>query len=497
MTDNWAKMKTHRKGRVLFVSSEAHPFVKTGGLADVAGSLPKALWDMGYDIAIALPLYREIFRSKFPLQKLADIEVSGEEIKKGSLYGSHLNKEIPAFLISQKDYFDRENLYGDEKGDYPDNAERFSFFCQALLLSLPKIGWKPEIIHCNDWQTALICLYLKFFFCQNPFYRKIGTLFTIHNLAYQGIFAREKLRALGLGEEFLESNRLEFHGKINTMKAGLTCADVISTVSPTYSREIQTPEYGFGLDGVVRERKNDLYGILNGIDYQIWDPCQDEALVSNYSWECPQGKEGNKKALQKENNLPLTNVPLVGLISRLTAQKGLDLIAEGINELMQLPLQLVILGRGDYPYTRMCEQIARKFPRKTGIHIDFDPAMARRIYAGADLFLMPSRYEPCGLGQMIGLRYGTIPVVRKTGGLADTVREFDPATGKGEGFVFGEYSYPEMIAALRRAIQVYQNRDGWGKLVENGMKQDFSWPRSAGEYSRIYEVILGKLGKKR
>ena len=492
------KTKANSKSRILFVSPEVDPFVKTGGLADVAGSLPKALLNMGYAIAIALPLYGEIFSSKFPLDKLADIQVPmGEEFKEGSLYRSYLDNEISVFLVSQKDYFHRENLYGDENGDYPDNAERFSFFCKTILLALKKIGWKPQIIHCNDWQTALICLYLKVFFSQDDFYRNIGTLFTIHNLAYQGIFAREKLKAMDLKEEFFVANKLDFNGRVNTMKAGLVFADLISTVSPTYSREIQTPEYGFGLDDVLRQRKNNLYGILNGIDYQTWDPSRDKKLTKNYSWENPKGKDENKKALQKENNLPVTNVPLVALISRLSAQKGLDLIVEGISELMQLPLQLIVLGRGDYRYNRMFEQIGRKFPQKTGVHIDFDRAMAKRVYAGADLFLMPSRYEPCGLGQMISLRYGTIPVVRKTGGLADTVREFDPATGKGEGFVFEEYSSQEMIVALRRATDVYENKDVWEELIKNGMKQDFSWNRSAGEYSRIYRVILDKLGKGR
>jgi starch synthase len=494
--NNSGEAKMKKRGRVLFLSSEAHPLAKTGGLADVAGSLPKALHKIGYEVAISLPLYRKAFPSYLPLEKLTDIESPGKEgVKKGELYRTFVDKDLPIFLISQKDYFDRDNLYGDEKGDYPDNLERFSFFCKALLFALQKIEWRPEIIHCNDWQTALIPLYLKNLSFPDSFFVRVVSLFTIHNLAYQGIFPKEKLSALGLDEEFFVPSKLEFYGKINIMKAGLLFADLITTVSPTYSREIQTPEYGFGLDGVLRERKKDICGILNGIDYDIWNPLQDSALVKKYSLDNLEGKRGNKIALQRENNLPVVDVPLIGVISRLCAQKGLDLIEKAFEEMMGLSLQFVLLGTGERNYNNTFEQIGKRFPQKTAIHITFDPEMARRIYAGADLFLMPSHYEPCGLGQMISLRYGTIPVVRKTGGLADTVKEFNPLTEKGEGFVFEEYSSQEMIVALKRAISLYNKRDLWLKLLRNAMQKDYSWNRSANEYSNIYENLLDRLGQ--
>lgn len=492
--NNSGRTKLKRRGRILFVSSEVYPFAKTGGLADVAGSLPKALHKIGYEMAVSLPFYRKVFPSSLPLEKLVDVEVSiAEERKKGELYQSFLDKNLPVFLISQKGYFDRDSLYGEEKGDYPDNLKRFSFFCKALLLALPKIEWKPEVIHCNDWQTALIPLYLKNPSPSHDFYAGIASLFSIHNLAYQGIFPKDKLGVIGLGEKFFVPQKLEFYGKVNIMKAGLLFADLIATVSPTYSQEIQNPQFGFGLDGVLRERRKDIYGILNGIDYDIWNPSQDSALIKKYSLNSLKQKRGNKIAVQKENNLPVEDVPLIGLISRLCAQKGLDLVERAFEEMMELPLQFVLLGTGDHHYNKAFEQLGRRFPQKTGIHITFDAKMARRIYAGADIFLMPSQYEPCGLGQMISLYYGTIPVVRKTGGLADTVREFDPVSGNGEGFVFEEYSSQEMMSALKRAVDLYQNKNLWGKLIRNGMRRDYSWGSSAKEYSDIYEILLDRL----
>ncbi|MBE0478521.1 glycogen synthase GlgA [Candidatus Aerophobetes bacterium] len=490
-------MRIDRKCKVFFVSPEVYPFAKTGGLADVAGSLPKALFKIGHEVKVALPFYKKFFPHNFPLNKLMDIEVPvGGEIKRGTLYQSLIDGRIPVLLFSQEDYFNREALYGDEHSDFQDNAERFSYFCKAILFALKKLNWRPDIIHCNDWQTALVPLYLKVFFSRDDFYRKMGTLFTIHNLAYQGIFSQEKLKIMGLGNEFFTMDTLEFYGKINTMKAGLLYADLITTVSPTYSSEIQTPEYGCGLDGVLRKRRDDLYGVLNGIDYAEWDPLHDKELVKNYSVQDIEGKKNNKKFLQKENNFPQVDVPLVGFISRLAEQKGVDLIVRAIDEMMSLPLQFVVLGTGDARYNRIFEKIGKKFPQKTGIHIGFDLSMARGIYAGADIFLMPSGYEPCGLGQMISMRYGTVPVVRKTGGLADTVKEFDFARGEGNGFLFEKYSSNEMMDALKKAIDVYQDKDTWIRLVKNGMGNDFSWEGSAREYERIYGIILNKLSSR-
>lgn len=479
--------------RIFFISSEVYPLAKTGGLADVAGSLPKALSKLGYQVVVATPFYKKNFPSELSLEELHQIKVSiGEEVKEGFSYHTFLDGGIPVLLLSQEDYFNRENLYGDQHGDYEDNAERFSYFCRGVLLALKNLGWKPDIIHCHDWQTALLPFYVKNLWPEDDFYHNSGSLFTIHNLAYQGLFPRDKLGVMGIGDEFFTPDKLEFHGKVNTMKAALVYSDLISTVSPTYSKEIQVPEYGFGLDGVLRSRKDDLCGILNGIDYDTWNPSQDKQIAKNYSADNLEGKKENKKMLQKENNLPLIDVPLVGLISRLADQKGVDLIAGAIEEMMNLPLQFVLLGRGDYRYNRMFEEIGKEFPQKTGIHIGFDLSMARRIYAGSDIFLMPSRYEPCGLGQMISLRYGTIPVVRKTGGLADTVRGFNPTTGEGDGFLFKNCNSGDMIDVLRGAIEVYEDKENWEKLIRNGMKKDFSWEKSATEYSKVYENILRK-----
>ena len=481
---------------VFFLSSEVYPFAKTGGLADVAGSLPGALSEAGCRVCVMLPLYKRIFSENFPLEELFEIDVPvGDEIKKGRVYRSFLDleKKIPVFLIWQKEYFDRENLYGDEHGDFPDNAERFSFFCRAALSIIPRTAYKPWIIHCNDWQTALVPLYLKEFFSDKEYYKNTGILFTIHNLAYQGIFSKEKLKALGLGEEFFTFTRLEFWGKINLMKAGLLYADLVNTVSPTYSKEIQTPEFGFGLDGVLRRRRDSLYGILNGIDYDVWNPATDKDIVRNYSRDNLEGKRENKRYLQQENGFPVEDIPVVGFVSRLAEQKGIDLICKAAEEMVNIPVQLVILGKGDYKYQKMLEEIAARYPGKVALHIAFDLKMAKRIYAGSDMFLMPSRYEPCGLGQMISFRFGTVPVVRKTGGLADTVEEFNPLTQKGDGFLFEEYSPEGMLSALKKAFFFYRDKKLWKSLVQSGMSKDFSWRKSAEEYIKIYKIILDKI----
>jgi len=401
-------MQSNRRPRVLFVASEVHPFARTGGLADVASSLPKALSRMGYEIAVSLPFYgRESFPSGLTVERLVDVDVvMGEETRRGSIYLSRLDGQIPVLLVSQEAYFDRKGLYGDESGDYPDNAERFAFFCRAILSGVKRLGWKPGIVHCNDWQTALIPLYLKTLYSDDHFLGETGSLFTIHNLAYQGIFHRKSLQAVGLKDGSSVSDALEFYGNLNTMKAGLVYADLLSTVSPTYCTEIQTAEYGCGLDGLIRERTNDLYGILNGVDQELWNPECDRDLARNYSAGNPQGKGENKRALQKQNGLSLADVPLVAVVSRLDHQKGLDLITEVIDEMMRLPLQFVFTGKGDVRYEEMFKQIGERFPGKAKIHFSFDVPTAKRVYAGSDILLMPSRYEPCGLAQMKGMRYG-------------------------------------------------------------------------------------------
>jgi starch synthase len=482
--------------RILLVASEVHPFARTGGLADMTFSFAKALDKAGYEVAIAQPLYRKVFPPYHALKEIAPLKVPiGDEIKNGFLYKSWLEETIPVWLIEQNDYFDREYLYGNGNGDYPDNPERFAFFCRGILSGLQQINWRPDIIHCNDWQTALIPLYKKIFYGQDSFYQNTGTLFTIHNLAYQGVFPKAKLKALGLGEEFFNLERLEFYGNINMMKAGIIYADLLNTVSPNYARQIQTKEYGCGLDGLLRKRKVDLYGIINGIDCDFWNPQNDIELIKHFSVTSLDGKNEDKIALQRENNLPVKDVPLVGMVSRLIDQKGLDLVVEAFNEMVKLPIQFILIGQGDSYYQNILSQLQNRFPKSTNIHIGFDIATAKRIYAGSDILLMPSKFEPCGIAQLIGMRYGTIPVVRKTGGLVDTVKEFDIFNEQGNGFLFKNYSGRDLIDALRKVSYVFHDKDIWERLIRNVMQEDFSWEVSIRGYNKVYNMIHHKMGK--
>lgn len=478
------------------VASEVHPFARTGGLADMIFSFAKALDKSGYEVAVALPLYRKVFPSDQTLEKIAPIKVPiGNEIKNGLLYKSWLEETIPVFLIEQNDYFDREYLYGNGSGDYPDNPERFAFFCRGILDGLRRIHWRPDIIHCNDWPTAMIPLYKKIFYARDGFYQNTGTLFTIHNLAFQGIFPKAKLNALGLGEEFFNLQRLEYYGNINMMKAGIIYADLLNTVSPNYARQIQTKEFGCGLDGLLRTRKVDLYGIVNGIDCDFWNPQNDQELIKRFSVTSLDGKNEDKIALQRENNLPVKDVPLVGMVSRLTDQKGLDLVIEAFNEMVKLPIQFILVGQGDSYYQNVLRQLQNRFPKSTNIHIGFDIATAKRIYAGSDILLMPSKFEPCGIAQLIGMRYGTIPVVRKTGGLADTVKEFDIFKEQGNGFLFKNYSVRDLIDSLRKASYLFQDKDIWDRLIRNVMQEDYSWETSISGYRKVYNMIHHKMQK--
>ncbi len=484
--------KSSSKLKILYVSSEAHPFARTGGLADVAGSLPKSLRDYGHDVVLALPLYQQIL-NRFTLEKLADLEVQmGEELWYGALHRTHIPGNLPVFLVEQNHFYNRKYLYGDPHGDYPDNAERFAFFCRAILQALKKIDFKPDIIHCNDWQTALIPLFVKTLFAGNEFFKDTATVFTIHNLAYQGHFHPGKLKKIGIREELFTPDKIEFFGSVNPMKAGLLYADVLNTVSPTYSREIQTRDFGFGLEGVLQQRKDDLFGILNGIDYEVWNPSIDKGLMKKFDPEHVEGKRQDKIAVQKKFNLPETDDALIGMVTRLDQQKGFDLVIEIFDELMKLPVQLIILGWGNIYYHNKLKELGTRYPQKVHVFIGFHISLAQLIYAGSDIFLMPSTYEPCGIAQMKSMHYGTIPVVRKTGGLADTVKEFDPETGKGNGFLFEEYSSAAMLAALKRALSVYKDKVQWYKLVYNAMKENFSWEESTKKYDESYRRALSK-----
>lgn len=474
--------------KILFASSEVAPFAKTGGLADVSGSLPKALAEMGHDVRVVLPKYKQInegdYLADFPVEMDHHLETA--IIRRAMLRGKKYNVQV--YFIDNYKYFYRDGLYG-----FDDEAERFNFFCKAVLSMLPKIGFQPDVIHCNDWQCGLIPLSLKTKYADNAFFQKIGTVFTIHNLQYQGIFSKDVLKLIGLGDEYFTPEQLEFYGKVSFMKAGLLYADIINTVSKKYALEIQTPEFGEGLDGLLRKRAQDLYGIINGVDYEEFDPANDPDIYQNYNIETIDLKKKNKLGLQKEMGLYIENKPLVAVISRLVDQKGLDLISEIFEEILNLGVQFVLLGTGADRYQKLFLELKVKYPNQTAIYLGFNHELAKKIYAGADMFLMPSRFEPCGLGQLISLRYGTIPIVRAVGGLADTIQNYDENTGKGNGFVFEKYDKYALLEAVKRAVRIFTEQPNrWRQIMINAMKCDFSWNKSAVEYTNLYEKAIQK-----
>jgi starch synthase len=492
-----------RKLKVLIVSPEVVPFAKTGGLADVSGALPKALASLGHQIKVILPKYKMVDDKEFTLKELTldfpDVKV-GEKKEKIGVKSCNLKNSQPEYLfVVNEHYFEREELYKDpETGfDYKDNDERFIFFAQGILEILKSIGWQPEIIHCNDWQSALIPAYLKTVYASDPFFKNTVTVFSIHNIAYQGNFPKETFKKIGVKDElFYPTSPFEYWGNCNFLKIGISYADVINTVSQQYMMEIQTSkEFGYGMEGILRTRSNDLYGVLNGIDYQDWNPEIDKLIPFNYSPEDLSGKKKNKEHLLKQSGLPVTkkDIPLIGMISRLADQKGFDLLAQIKKELMKLNLKLVILGTGERKYHDLLKNLEKKYPRKLKVHLLFDNKLAHLIEAGADMYLMPSRYEPCGLNQLYSLKYGTVPIVRETGGLADTIQNYDPEKEEGTGFVFKNYDPDELLKVIKRALKVYQDKKKWKKLMLSGMQKDFSWEISAKKYIQLYQKALDKL----
>lgn len=457
----------------MFCASEVAPFAKTGGLADVAGALPLALEKQGLEVRIALPKYKTV-TGRRP-------QTTGT---KGDIEITKIGKDIKVYLIKNDEYFHRDGLYGDGHGDYPDNLERFSFYCRRALELLKEVSWQPEIIHCHDWQAALIPVYLKHLYHTDNFYKGMKALFTIHNLAYQGVFGQEEYPKLGLKEGLFGIDGLEFYHKINLLKGGLLFSDLLTTVSPTYAKEIQTKEYGCGLEGVLSKRKRELFGILNGLDYEYWDPAKDTHIYTRYSLKEIARKYINKMMLQKDCQLAVSeDIPLLGIVGRLAQQKGWDLIAESLESIIaHTHIQIVTLGEGESKYQRMLQEIARKYPRTVRAHMGFNEPLAHKIYAGADIFLMPSHYEPCGLGQMIALRYGTVPLVFKTGGLADTVSQEN-------GFVFERYTVKDFVNALKKAIALYQDKKEWRALVTKACTYHFSWDESAQRYLELYKRL--------
>jgi starch synthase len=483
--------------KVLIASSEIVPFAKTGGLADVTGALPKALRRVGVEADGVLPLYRAVDRNRFRMTQAGPpvrIPV-GRRVEIGIVEETDAGDGATAYLVRNDRYFDREFLYGTRDGDYVDNCERFAFFCRAVTEWLIHSGRRYDIIHCNDWQTALIPAYAKTLYAGAEGVRETAIVFTVHNLGYQGIFWNHDLPLTGLPWDLFTPKGLEFYGKLNLLKAGLVFADVLSTVSPTYSREIQTPEYGHGLDGVLAERREDLYGILNGIDYDEWDPSVDRFIVARYSKDDLSGKAACRTDLLAEFGWtgPVAD-PVIGMIGRLTVQKGFDLIEQVGEWLAAQPMRLVILGAGERRYEELLAELGRRHPGRISIRLLYDNRLAHKIEAGADIFLMPSRYEPCGLNQIYSLRYGTIPVVRSTGGLADTVTDADEDPEGGTGFAFRRYEAGALQDALSRTLAAYADRPRWEAIRRRGMEKDFSWDASARAYVLLYEKAMRKRG---
>ncbi len=479
--------------KIAMLSSEVVPYAKTGGLADVVGSLPKYLSREGVEVTVFTPFHRETRKKDFRFDKRTDgLKVNWAGRDEYFSVRQHDQDSLSFILVEKDEYFDRDCLYGTSEGDYPDNAERFAFFCRASLETMKFLGLKPDLIHCHDWQAAMALAFLKYLYSRDPVFSSVPSLFTIHNLAYQGIFERQTLSQIGLPDALFNMEALEFYGKVNFLKAGILYSTAISTVSPRYSQEIQTPEFGQRLDGLLRKRSQDVYGILNGIDYSDWNPATDRFIARNFNSGNPAGKIDCKRDLIQHFSLPseTEEKPLAGMVSRLAGQKGFDLLSQAIEEIFSAGVSLVILGTGEEVYQDTLRSIQKKYPQRFGLKVAFDEALAHKIYAGSDIFLIPSRYEPCGLTQMYSLRYGTIPVVRATGGLDDTIQEFDPENLAGNGFKFVEYERTALLEALRRAVAVFRDKKKWRALIQNSLACDFSWEKSAAEYLRLYKRII-------
>ena len=481
--------------KILFLSSEVAPYAKTGGLADVAGSLPRALKKLGADVSVGLPLYRAVKEGPFQRQVVFEgLQVPlADQTLIGNVHATETEDGVPVYLFEREDLFDRPNLYRTAEGDYYDNLERFAFFSRAALIFAKATGMPFDLIHCHDWQTGLVPAYLRTLFRTDPFFAFTSTLFTIHNMGYQGLFPEEKLFVCGLPPETFHPEGIEYWGDISLLKAGIVYSDAMTTVSPTYSLEIQTSEFGMGMEGILRNKAAVLHGILNGVDYSVWDPAIDPHIASNYDSDHLSEKIVNKAALLKETGLEsaLLERPVLGITSRLSNQKGCDLLIPILDELATRKVGMVILGEGEEQYESALSEVAVRYPGNVAVKIGFDEALAHRIMAGADIFLVPSLYEPCGLTQMYALKYGTVPVVRATGGLEDTIEEFDPRSKSGNGFKFGPYDSKAFLSAIQRAMDLWTDREIWETLIRNGMRANFSWDRSAERYLDLYQALRG------
>ncbi|WIG60580.1 MAG: Glycogen synthase, ADP-glucose transglucosylase [Ktedonobacterales bacterium] len=471
--------------RVLFVASEGVPFAKTGGLADVIGALPHALRRMGHDVRVALPRYKSIDAERWHLRPLIpELRVPMDSVfETVSVLESPPIGDVPFYFVDTEHYFQREKLYG-----YPDEGERFILFCRAALELTRALDWQPDILHCHDWHTAIIPNWTKTIYRDDPHFAQTATVYTIHNLAYQGIFGYRILEVAGVAEGgFVYPELPELANVVDLMGRGILFADVVSTVSPRYAREILTPEYGERLHPILRERKDRLYGILNGIDTQEYDPATDARIAANYDAFSLEKRPANKRTLQEHSGLPVSaQTPIVAIISRLSDQKGFDLLDQIAVPLLEQGIQLVVSGTGDQHYHSMFQRLAARYPRQVSVHLTFNVEMSQSIYAGSDMLLMPSRFEPCGLTQMLAMRYGSIPIVHSTGGLADTVQDFDPAENTGNGFSFARYDPFQFFAAVVRALEVFQFPEIWSDLMQRAMLADYSWDASAEQYVALY-----------
>lgn len=475
---------------VAFVASECVPFSKTGGLADVVGALPRAIAAAGHEVSVYIPRYRmaQIPEERTVVQSITvpfDDRYRFCSIASGAGYPG-----VRFFFVDYPPFFDRDGLYGTSSGDFPDNAERFALFCRAVLEGSKILG-VPDLFHCHDWQAALVPVLLRTQYAEDPAFRNAGTIFTIHNIGYQGLFPPEILPLLTLPWDLFTISKMEFFGNVNFLKGGLVYSDFITTVSRKYSQEIQTTEFGFGLEGVLKDRAQYLTGIVNGVDYEEWNPATDRYIAAHYDADDLSGKQECKRDLLQQAGLRDADItlPVIGIVSRFAAQKGLDLIGQIIDRLALEGVLFAVLGSGDRLYEEMFTRLARRVPNKFAVRIAYDSILAHKIQAGADIFLMPSHYEPCGLGQIYSLKYGTVPIVRATGGLDDTVDPWDSRTKKGTGFKFQEYTGDALLRSIHQALQQFRDQTSWQRLMRNGMSKEFSWKTSAREYLRVYERV--------
>jgi starch synthase len=488
--------------KVWYIASEVSPFAKTGGLGDVTGAFPKSLKTRNHEVRLIMPKYKTINERKYILReviRLKDIPVKLNDVTKTVNVKSAFlpDSKVQIYFVEMPDLFGRNGIYVDNATGKPfaDNAQRFAYFCKAALETLKILSWRPDIIHCNDWHTALIPIYLKTLYRDDDFLKDIKTVFTIHNFAFQGIFGKELAPALDLDPELSQpGGNLEFGNSINLVKGAIHSADMITTVSETYAKEISTdPQFGYGLEKELQKHAQKFSGILNGVDYSVWSPENDKFIPFQFSAEDLKGKDQNKQALLTRVNLAAENrTPVFGMISRISEQKGYKILMDVMDDLLENDVRLIILGTGDKEIEKQLNKYQKKYPTKLSLNPAFDETLAHMVEAGADFFLMPSSFEPCGMNQLYSIKYGTIPIIFKTGGLADTIQEIDPKTENGNGIVFEKYSAKELIKALRRALRLFKNMDRWEQLQVRVMQEDHSWEKSTNKYLEGYEHILNQ-----